>query len=189
MGDQGNYLYLSPQSLKQLGIQPNSEISFKAGASWNKAVIDTVRCSTDYTEPIVFVSPALGRSCQIPPGTAITLKFYPATGLLCAGPLIGLFTIRNSIPDTEFGSCEQVLAALSESAEKISGLIFVFCPEDIDWRNSLVTGYIPHYEPVTGRRTWQPLILPLPDTVYDRIPTRSAESRPEVQEAKSWLML
>ena len=191
MGEQDNYIYLSPETSKFLGIQSDAKISFKTGTLRNTAVVSTVRCSTEYSEPIIFISPALGRCCQIPPGSAITLKFYPAEALLCAGPIIGLFTVRSHLPDTdtEFGSYEQVLAALAESAENISGLIFVFCPEDIDWKNSLVTGFVPNLKPGPGNKAWQPLTLPLPDTVYDRIPTRSTESRPEIQEAKSWLML
>ncbi|WP_418790443.1 YheC/YheD family protein [Phosphitispora sp. TUW77] len=189
MGEYDNYIYLSPQALKLFGIQPDNKICFKTGTAQNTAVVGMVHCSTEYSEPIIFTSPALSRNCQIPTGTAITLKFYPAKGLLCAGPIIGLFTVRNYLPDTEFGSYEQVLAALAESAEKIYGLIFVFCPEDIDWKKSLVTGYIPNLEPISGNQIWKPVTLPLPDTVYDRIPSRSIESMPEVQEAKSWLML
>jgi len=54
---------------------------------------------------------------------------------------------------------------------------------------SSVTGYVPVPEQETQSLAWKPLNLPIPDVIYDRIPTRSMESRPEVLEAKSWLMM
>ena len=101
MGEQDNYIYLPPDTLKFLGIQKDAKICFKTGALQNMAVVSTVRCSTEYSEPIIFISPALGRCCRIPPGSAITLKFYPSEALLCAGPIIGLFTVRSHLPDTD----------------------------------------------------------------------------------------
>jgi hypothetical protein len=65
---------------------------------------------------------------------------------------------------------------------------------------SLITGYIPGFEHLPEQRdegdqapwaasVWRPIVVPLPDVVYDRLPSRTIEAKPEVMEAKSRLMV
>jgi len=56
--------------------------------------------------------------------------------------------------------------------------VFVFEPKGVDWKHRQVLGWTL----VKGaERGWILYNFPLPDVVYNRIPNRKAESRPEVQ--------
>jgi len=189
LGEQKNRIYLPPHLFKSLGLTSCATVTFKAGSLCRVVTVGLVHCSSGVSEPIFFFSPDLAGECQLPVGTAITLKFDQTANVLFAGPLIGLFSVRNILPDTEFGSQEAILRALANSSATLDGLVYVFCPEDIDWDRCAVTGYIPLFEQGQEASGWLPLRLPLPDVIYDRVPSRSVESRPEVLEAKSGLMM
>lgn len=184
LGEQVSRVYLPGGLLKTTGLAPGMALTLKLGSLNSPVTVEQVHCSGGTEQPIFFISPDLFERCQLPIGHPLTLKYNPAAGIVSAGPLIGLFTVRNVLVDSEFGSQEPTLAALTNSGAGLSGLVIVFCPEDLDWDAMTVTGYIPACED-TGDFTWKPLRLPIPDVIYDRIPSRSVELRPAVQEAKS----
>ncbi len=188
LGEQWDCIRLPEPLLKKMGLQPGTTVVFRVGSLRRSVTVEKVHCSSELCEPLFFVSPDLACACQIPAGTAVTLKYSPYCGTLAAGPLIGLFTVRNVLPESEYGTQESTLAALTESSLNLFGFVFVFCPEDIDWAAPAVTGYFPVPDPETGSPSWAPLRLPLPDVVYDRLPSRTIEARPEVIETKSRLM-
>jgi len=188
LGEQENRIYLPLPLFKNLGFLPGSEVTFKIGSLRRAVTAELVQSSSGLFEPVFFISPDIAGECRIFSGSGITLKYIKHAGILCCGPLIGLFTARNLFPESEFGSQELVLKALADSAPHLFGLVFVFCPEDIDWDMSSVTGYIPVTDQESGTFVWESLRLPLPDVIYDRIPSRTIEARPEFQEAKSKLM-
>ncbi len=188
LGEQENQVYLPPQLISKLCLRPGLQVVFKTGGRGRAATIDLVHCRSEASGSIIFVSPDIAGECQLPTGTAVTLKYEKALKMLSAGPLIGLFTVRNNLSDPVFGSQDPILTALVASASDLAGFVFVFCPEDIDWTRFTVTGLIPHPEAESAETRWVPLNLPIPDVIYDRFPSRSIESRPEVQEAKAWLM-
>jgi hypothetical protein len=53
--------------------------------------------------------------------------------------------------------------------------VFVFTPDKINWKNEHVVGYV--YKP--DRRSWIKGKFPLPPIVYNRIPKREYEKKPE----------
>ncbi len=193
LGDLDNCLYLPAGHLKSIGLQPGLSVTFKLGSLCRQVTVERVHSGSE-GEAIFFLSPDISLKCELPAGTVITVKYDRTVNTLCAGPLIGLFTVRNTPEDSTFGSHEPSLMALANSASKLFGFVFVFCPEDLDWDRSMVTGYVPapDQEPSANREynpvSWKPLSLPLPDVIYNRIPSRSVEARPEVEEAKSRLL-
>lgn len=59
--------------------------------------------------------------------------------------------------------------------------VFVSCPQDFDWQRRQVAGYT-YFPGEGGRRPrWVRRRYPLPDVVYNRIPSRAAEAQPLVQ--------
>lgn len=186
LGDQDDHVFLPAQLLKKTGLSPGNSVAFTIGNHTRQVTVSLVQCSSA-PGPVFFVSPNLQRLCQIPCRTDITLKYDINAKALFAGPLIGLFTVRNILPDSEFGSQEPTLKALVNSGSALLGVVFVFCPEDLDWDRSAVTGRIPVSSPELNDGAWTTLKFPLPDVVYDRIPSRSIELRPEIKETKSRL--
>jgi len=188
MGEQDDFVFLPASLLRKTGLPPGGSVNVKIGSFTRIVTIGAVQCTGGTPDPVFFVSPNLQDLCQIPAGTEITLKYESNKKTLSAGPLVGLFTVRNILPDSEFGSQEPTLRALVNSGSKLLGVVFVFCPEDLDWDRLTVTGRIPLINRESGNQTWRTLRLPLPDVVYDRIPSRTIELRPEIQEAKSKLL-
>jgi len=190
LGEQENSIYLSVQLIKILGLKPGNTILFRTGSLRRAVTVSPVQCSgSASSQPVIFISPDLNDIPRFPVAAGLVLKYCETDGILSAGPLIGLLTVRNIFPESQFGSQEPLLTALVNSAPGIYGFIYVFCPEDIDWDMSCITGYVPapDPDPESGAPVWVPLRMPMPDVIYDRIPTRSAEARPEVTEAKTGL--
>lgn len=199
LGDQPNRIYLTESLFKKMGLPPGLSVTLKIGRISRLAMIGQVHSNSKTNESLLFFSPDLYTHCQITVGSAITLKFNYIENTLSLGPLIGLFTVRNTLAEPGFGSQESSLLALANSSECLSGLVFVFCPEDINWDMSLITGYVPSSEHSPEQpdgdsdapwapSLWKPVVLPLPDVVYDRLPSRTIEAKPEVREAKCRLM-
>lgn len=188
MGELDDFVFLPASLLKKTGLPPGGSVSFKIGRFTRIVTVGAVQCTGGTPDSVFFVSPNLQNLCQLPAGTEITLKYEINRKTLSAGPLVGLFTVRNILPDSEFGSQEPTLRALVNSGSKLLGMVFVFCPEDLDWDRLTVTGRIPITTHESNNQNWTTIRLPLPDVVYDRIPSRTIELRPEIQEAKSRLM-
>lgn len=186
MGEDQQCVYIPSSVLKKLKLNPESTVTLKIG-SFQKPIRILRLLSNSQAEAVMFLSPDLAAVAEFPPYQNITLIHDTKTNLLSIGPIIGLFTVRNIIPDSEFGSHEPVLRALANSAAEVEGLVFVFCPEDIDWESCTATGYVPRQNNLDGSSFWSSIKTPLPDVVYDRIPSRSVEARPEVAEAISRL--
>lgn len=186
VGDECDCTYLPIQLIKKLKLKPGTQVMLKLGMSRKVTTIFPLSDNT-HSNSAIFLSPDLASLCQIPSGQTMILKYDTQEQTLSIGPLIGLFTVRNILPKSEYGSQEPLLRALADRAVDISGLVFVFCPEDINWDISVVKGYIPHSCSDCGEPLWKSLTLPLPNVIYDRIPSRSIEAKPEVEETKSLL--
>lgn len=74
------------------------------------------------------------------------------------------------------------LAELSSLAAADGVLAYVFSPAGVDWRTGRVAGFrwSPSPDGTGGR--WTRGIFPLPHAVYNRVPTRIAEGRGDVQQ-------
>ncbi|REJ32083.1 MAG: hypothetical protein DIU83_09610, partial [Bacillota bacterium] len=58
-------------------------------------------------------------------------------------------------------------------------LVYVFSPGGVDWRRRQVLGWRVSAQ---GPRQWHARWFPMPDVVYNRVPTRTAEGKPSVRE-------
>lgn len=64
-------------------------------------------------------------------------------------------------------------------------VVYVFSPAGVDWRRRQVLGWRASSH---GLRHWVARWFPLPDVVYNRVPTRTAEARPAVRQCLRRLM-
>lgn len=186
LGEEHRCIYIPPVILRKINIAAGSSILFKAGVY--KTTVKVLPLSSHSPgDFVVFFSPDLLSSMGVAEGQIVTLRYDKSINTLSLGPFIGLFTVRNILPESEYGSQEPVLAALTNSSADIEGIIYVFCPEDINWDELSVTAHVPFRSAESDTLSWNSVTMPLPDVIYDRIPSRSIEARPEVQEAKSKL--
>ncbi|MFS0556613.1 YheC/YheD family protein [Brevibacillus sp. 179-C9.3 HS] len=94
------------------------------------------------------------------------------------GPLLGILTVGEG--STFLGNREN-FKDITQSGKKWGALVYVFTPQGINWEKKKVRGYLYN----NRQNLWQEVILPFPHVVYNRIPTRKAERRPEVRRALS----
>ncbi len=94
------------------------------------------------------------------------------------GPIIGILTVGDG---TSFVGNKENFKDIILSGKKLGALVYVFTPIGINWAEKLVRGYL--YD--DRQNDWVESILPFPHVVYNRVPTRKAESRSEVDETLS----
>lgn len=99
-----------------------------------------------------------------------------------AGPFIAILT---SDGNRTFRGNRKNFIDLIRMGRKMGVTIFVLTPSGIQPGKSTVRGFI-HRPLKTGDR-FIPATLPLPDVVYNRIPTRNAEQRKSEQQALQYL--
>ncbi|GEB30611.1 YheC/YheD family protein [Brevibacillus parabrevis] len=92
------------------------------------------------------------------------------------GPLIGILTVGEG---TTFVGNRENFKDISQSGKRWGALVYVFTPQGINWEKKKVRGYLYNQK----QNLWQEVILPFPHVVYNRIPTRKAEQRPDVKKA------
>ena len=118
-----------------------------------------------------------GNVLQLPLSIAGALKL-PHSGTCLAinrgnheiqlGPLIGILTTRKS-GSAPFGARSGFIRQIM-SVGKNKSFYFAFSPRDVNWENETVVGFFPQ-----SSGTWVRKTVPLPDVVYNRLPSRSAE--------------
>ncbi|RNB56811.1 YheC/YheD family protein [Brevibacillus gelatini] len=90
------------------------------------------------------------------------------------GPLIGILTVGEG---AAFLGNRENFKDISQSGRRWGALVYVFTPQGINWEKKKVRGYLYNQK----QNLWQEVVLPFPHVVYNRIPTRRAEQRPEVK--------
>ncbi len=151
---------------------------------------------------VIRCSSAMSPFKGIPAGTKLTLKH--TEGGLFLGPIIGLFTVKfDTTPGNPFGKQAKHLLAIYKRAEKANCLVYVFGPEDICPQDNTVYGYLPDpsykAEQFSGQYPsgddgdseppprWERLSFPLPNAIYNRVPSRRWENTDGVTNALSLL--
>ncbi|TVY07413.1 YheC/YheD family endospore coat-associated protein [Paenibacillus cremeus] len=85
------------------------------------------------------------------------------------GPMIGILTSVNRSSEAPFGSrTEFIRSFMRVNSDK--AFYFGFSPSDVNWSQETVTATIPKSE-----GGWVRKVIPLPDVIYNRLPSRSAE--------------
>ncbi len=86
------------------------------------------------------------------------------------GPLIGILTSVSSSSTAPFGSrTEFIRQFMRVGSDK--AYYFAFSQNQVNWNQGTVTATIPRSE-----GGWVRKVVPLPDVVYNRLPSRKAES-------------
>lgn len=183
LGSDTDYkVFIPGPALKKWGFPPSHLTTLKAGSLILPVTVEEYRTSMIPPEMPVFVSPPAAGRCHFPVDTELILKVDRLTKTLAIGPVIGLFTVNPQTPG--YATQIDILQALTESCRKIRAYGYVFFPGDVDWATGVINGRQLKTDPITGEVTWQEASCPLPDVIYDRLPSRSVESKPEVREMK-----
>jgi hypothetical protein len=104
------------------------------------------------------------------------VKLNAAEGMLTAGPVLGILTVSGG---AGFRGNKKNFIDIIRTARRLGALVYVFTINNINWNNSTTRAYL--YQ--EGANRWIPVDeFPLPDVVYNRIPTRQDEKTAEAQQ-------
>ncbi|USG64458.1 YheC/YheD family protein [Brevibacillus ruminantium] len=113
---------------------------------------------------------------RLQPGRIRTRINWRATNdSLKLGPIIGILTVARG---QQFLGNRENFKDIALAGKKLGALVYVFTPNGIDWKKKVVRGYL--YD--EQQNQWLETMLPIPHVVYNRIPSRKAEKRSDVQE-------
>lgn len=108
-------------------------------------------------------------------------------GVVRIGPVIGIFTSscrRGS--RRPFAGLTARFRRFIALAREMGAIAYVFTPKGIHWQSKIIRGYT--YLPAGKGHRWVRGAFPFPDVVYNRVPTRKAERRKSVREARLRLL-
>ncbi|WNC16216.1 YheC/YheD family protein [Brevibacillus brevis] len=119
-----------------------------------------------------------GLPSQQPGRIRTRINWKMVNDTLRLGPLIGILTVGEG--SAFFGNREN-FKDIALSGKKWGALVYVFTTKGINWEKKKVRGYLYNEK----QSSWQEVVLPFPHVVYNRIPSRKAEQRPEVRKTLS----
>lgn len=159
-------------------------ITVRAGMTVVKSRLEVTR---NLTVPFR-LSGDLARRLHVKPDHRLQIRYDAAHNELHIGPYIGILV--NGLPNrSEYDpiSLQAELIYLSEIGKKMIAEVFVFTPSCIDWPSHTTRGY--QYKRTTEHSgIWMESRYPLPDVVYDRIPSRAIEARKNIKFTRQKLM-
>ncbi|MGS0764476.1 YheC/YheD family endospore coat-associated protein [Syntrophomonas curvata] len=177
---------ISRTLVQKLGIVVEPLITVRVGALMVKSrlqIHDTGRGN-------YMLSPELIQALHIKKSKGLKVRYQPEEKTLHLGPTIGIMATYipgSSREEVDPRSLQAELIYLSIVSKSFPGQVYIFTPSGINWATNTCRGYVYHQFSATRGR-WESALYPIPDVVYDRIHSRSAEARNSVKYAKIRLM-
>ncbi|WP_042165015.1 YheC/YheD family protein [Paenibacillus gorillae] len=160
-------IYLSNPLLKELKLSGKKTVHLKLGKEVITAAIKTVKRQGNH----IYLSAGVRQSIRVPK-TGQILVLNSGDNEVQLGPLVGILSDFGP-PSTDsmpFGSRTGFIKQVIRSGER-NGYMFGFTPSDINWQQETVYGYF-----LNSQGGWYRKTVPLPDVVYNRLPSRKAET-------------
>ncbi|WP_438421525.1 YheC/YheD family endospore coat-associated protein [Bacillus siamensis] len=166
-----NTLYL-PSAMKREGI---------LSAAFGTKVVKCRVAFSQSLEKSALLSEDLFEELMIPHKSRADFLIHGQT--VHIGPLIGIFTAGfTSSTQRPFRDRTSFFTKLLSLHEQANGYCFVFGAHQINWEEGTVQALI--YK----ENSWKRADVPLPNVVYDRLPSRKTEKVPLLQQTKYRLM-
>lgn len=157
-------VWLSSPLAKQLKLGGRRSVNVKLGHDTVPATVRTVKRKGNH----VYMSAGLRRSVRIPKSGSVYLSNDEDE--ISLGPLIGVLTDGLRSAGVPFGDRTGFVRQLLRLGHK-RAYMFAFTPRDINWQQETVNAWF-----LDGGGGWTRRVVPLPDVVYNRLPSRRAET-------------
>ena len=176
-------IYISRDLMRKLSLPAQSEVRVRVG----NLVINSKLVIQDLKKKSYMLSPSLARALYIKKRKRMKLRYDQRENIIHLGPTIGILsTFLPNRGEYDPLSMHAELIFLSNISKTLAGQTYVFTPGSINWSNNTARGYV--YKQLTpDRGVWIANVYPLPDVVYDRIPSRSSEARSLIRNTKNRL--
>ncbi|ANY65076.1 hypothetical protein BBD42_00225 [Paenibacillus sp. BIHB 4019] len=160
-------VYLSSPLLKELKLSGKKTMLLKLGREVITAAIRPVKRQGNH----LYLSAGVRQSIKVPKTGNIFL-LQSGNNEIQLGPLVGILSDIGS-PSSDsapFGARTGFIKQVIRSGEH-KAYLFGFTPNDINWQQETVNGYF-----LNSQGSWYRKTVPLPDVVYNRLPSRKAET-------------
>lgn len=175
-----SFIRIHPSLLQHLTLQPGQTCSFIANGQTLRVPVEsdvsipptTIVCSTDLLERIQLANFPDAWLATVG-NTQITV--LPTIGILCNvtwNARQGVLKKTKQLP---------ALEKLVKAGEEEGAICFLFRLRDVNFQLGQVKGFR------LQNRKWSPVLLPLPDVVYDQVVSRKLERSTEYKERRTQL--
>lgn len=158
-------VWLSSPLAKQLKLGARKSVNVKLGRDTVPATVRTIKRKGNH----VYLSAGLRRSVRIPKSGSVYVAGDEGDEIQL-GPLIGVLTDGARSAAAPFGDRTGFVRQLLRLGQK-KAYFFAFTPRDINWQQETVNAWF-----LDGGGGWIRRVVPLPDVVYNRYPSRRAET-------------
>ncbi|WP_373231424.1 YheC/YheD family protein [Cohnella sp.] len=165
-GQPERIVWFSSPLAKMLKLGGRKSVNVKLGKDTVPARVKTVKRKGHH----VYMSAGLRRSVRVPKSGNVYLANDEGEDIQL-GPLIGVLTDSNARSSgAPFGERTGFVKQLLYLGQK-KAYFFAFTPRDINWQQETIHAWF-----IDGGGGWIRRIVPLPDVVYNRLPSRRAET-------------
>lgn len=110
-----------------------------------------------------------------PQGASLRLAYRPASRTLRIGPLVGVMLPRiMNVPGRRFGIITPFCRELTDACRMEGAFVYFFTPNELRSMSEKVEGWT-----LTGQE--YKASFPIPDVIYNRLPSRKLDGIPELQ--------
>jgi hypothetical protein len=160
--------------MKNLKLSGRKSVHLRLGGERVPAAIKRINKAGNH----LYLASGVRRGIKIPKPGGVYLRSQQE-GEVQIGPLIGVLSDGpTSSPTNPFGSRTAFIKQLLRQGSRIS-YIFAFTPRDIHWGDETVNGYFLNEAGRFVRKR-----VPLPDVVYNRLPSRRAETTNTISQLR-----
>lgn len=167
-------VYVSDTLMKNLKLSGKKSVHLRFGGERVPATVKPINKAGKH----LYLASGIRKGIKIPKAGGVYLRSLQE-GEVQIGPLIGVLSDGpTSSTSNPFGSRTGFIKQLLRYGSKQS-YIFAFTPRDIQWESETVNGYFLNESGKFIRKK-----VPLPDVVYNRLPSRRAETTSSINQLR-----
>lgn len=167
-------VYVSGALMKNLKLSGKKSVHLRLGGERVPATVKRINKAGKH----LYLAGGVRKGIKIPKPGGVYLRSLQE-GEVQIGPLIGVLSDGPTSSQTNpFGSRTGFIKQLLRQGSRTS-YIFAFTPRDIDWEDETVNGYFLNEAGRFIRKR-----VPLPDVVYNRLPSRRAETTSPINQLR-----
>ncbi|WP_223068444.1 YheC/YheD family protein [Paenibacillus caui] len=168
-------VYVSGSLLKKLKLSGKKKVNLRLGAEKVHAAVKPIQKPGNH----LYLAAGVRRGIRVPKAGSIYLRSVQQKDEVQIGPLIGVLTDGPTSSSTQpFGNRTGFIKQLLWEGSKMS-YIFAFTPRDINWQDETVHAFF-----LNDSGSFYRQKVPLPDVVYNRLPSRRAETTSPIHQLR-----
>lgn len=160
-------VYMSGSLIRNLGLANRKQIKLRLGSNVVSASVKPVGRSGRH----IYLSTGIRNQIHVPRSGPVYV-YSPEAGEIRLGPVVGVLSDGSADSASPFSSRTGYIRQLLREGNK-KMFVYAFAPRDINWQRETVHAYMLGSNGQFIRRT-----VPLPDVVYNRLPSRRTDFSP-----------